>query len=250
MPVQGPEHQHRLRDQRTVRRGRHDRAAQPGQEGRHRRRGGRRLRGAAVRPDGAIGATAGQYPDTMAQLGVDAVAKFARTGKRPANQPGQDFINTGTKLYTDTRSPASPSLTTTQASKICWGGKRHDHDVTASEAPAGRRTPADRDDIPQRRQNPVQAQLHAHPSLGPLAVLILAAVVFEIINTRFFSRQPVDHAAGGRGDRAARARAERHHPDRRHRPVGRRGDDPVADGDGRLAVNSRRARRCSRSSSA
>lgn len=70
---------------------------------------------------GAIGATAGQYPDKMARLGVDAVARFAQTGKRPQNQPGQDFYNTGTKLYSDDPQHGVPSLTTKQASKICWG---------------------------------------------------------------------------------------------------------------------------------
>lgn len=45
---------------------------------------------------------------------------------------------------------------------------------------------AEPDEIPQQRQNPVQAMLHAHPSLGPLVVLIVSAVVFEIINVRFF----------------------------------------------------------------
>jgi fructose transport system permease protein len=60
--------------------------------------------------------------------------------------------------------------------------------VTSSEAAGGaENTEVDREDIPQRKQNPVQAQLHAHPSLGPLAVLVVAAVVFEIINTRFFN---------------------------------------------------------------
>lgn len=40
---------------------------------------------------------------------------------------------------------------------------------------------------PQRRSNPVQALLHAHPSLGPLVVLIAAAVIFDLINNRFFN---------------------------------------------------------------
>lgn len=71
--------------------------------------------------NGAIGATAGQYPDKMAQLGVAAVAKFARTGQRPKNQSGQDFVNTGTKLYTDDPQHGVASLTTSKASKICWG---------------------------------------------------------------------------------------------------------------------------------
>jgi fructose transport system permease protein len=47
--------------------------------------------------------------------------------------------------------------------------------------------PPAEDRVPQQRQNPVQALLHAHPSLGPLAVLIVSAVVFECINTRFFN---------------------------------------------------------------
>jgi fructose transport system substrate-binding protein len=72
---------------------------------------------------GAIGATAGQYPDKMAQLGIDAIAKFAKTGKRPHNPPGKDFINTGTKLYTDQPQHGAAGLTSQQAQKICWGGK-------------------------------------------------------------------------------------------------------------------------------
>ena len=57
-------------------------------------------------------------------------------------------------------------------------------DVTSSDAPED--APTERDENPQRRQNPIQAQLHAHPALGPLAVLIIASIVFGIINTRFF----------------------------------------------------------------
>ena len=72
---------------------------------------------------GAIGATAGQYPDKMARLGVDAIAKFAKTGKKATNPPGKDFTNTGTKLYTDDPQHGVAGLSTTQAQKICWGGK-------------------------------------------------------------------------------------------------------------------------------
>jgi fructose transport system permease protein len=42
-------------------------------------------------------------------------------------------------------------------------------------------------EVPGRRANPLQAQLHAHPSLGPLIVLVVAAVVFDVINPRFFN---------------------------------------------------------------
>jgi fructose transport system substrate-binding protein len=70
---------------------------------------------------GQIGATAGQYPGKMALDGVDAIATYAKTGKKPANQPGQDFYNTGTELYTNTPQPGQPSINSAAASKICWG---------------------------------------------------------------------------------------------------------------------------------
>jgi fructose transport system substrate-binding protein len=70
---------------------------------------------------GAIGATAGQFPGKMAVSGVDAISAFAKTGKKPTNQAGQDFFNTGTQLYTDTAQPGVPSITSAAASKVCWG---------------------------------------------------------------------------------------------------------------------------------
>ncbi|TAM70553.1 MAG: sugar ABC transporter substrate-binding protein [Microbacteriaceae bacterium] len=70
---------------------------------------------------GEIGATAGQFPGKMALEGVDAIAAFAKTGKRPTNQAGQDFFNTGTQLYTDSPQAGVASITTSAASKICWG---------------------------------------------------------------------------------------------------------------------------------
>ena len=55
--------------------------------------------------------------------------------------------------------------------------------VTATPgAPSGAAPPSAR-----RRANPFQAALHAHPSLGPLIVLIVAIIVFGIINSRFFA---------------------------------------------------------------
>ena len=70
---------------------------------------------------GEIGATAGQFPGKMASLGVDAIAQYAKTGKKPANQPGQDFFNTGTKLYTSSPQPGVASITPKAAQKLCWG---------------------------------------------------------------------------------------------------------------------------------
>ncbi len=52
-------------------------------------------------------------------------------------------------------------------------------------APAGAPGTAAEAEPAVRRGNPVQALLHARPSLGPLAVLILASVIFDLINTRF-----------------------------------------------------------------
>ncbi|TWP35423.1 sugar ABC transporter substrate-binding protein [Leekyejoonella antrihumi] len=70
---------------------------------------------------GEIGATAGQFPGKMALEGVDAIAQFAKTGKKPTNQAGKDYFNTGTKLYTDSPQSGVPSITTAAASKVCWG---------------------------------------------------------------------------------------------------------------------------------
>jgi fructose transport system permease protein len=54
--------------------------------------------------------------------------------------------------------------------------------VSAADLPPGT------DETPRRRRgNPVQELLHAHPSLGPLVVLVLAAIVFDLINGRFLN---------------------------------------------------------------
>jgi fructose transport system substrate-binding protein len=71
--------------------------------------------------NGEIGATAGQFPGKMALEGVDAIAKFAKTGKKPTNQAGQDFYNTGTQLYTDSPQSGVASITAAAAKNKCWG---------------------------------------------------------------------------------------------------------------------------------
>jgi fructose transport system substrate-binding protein len=70
---------------------------------------------------GRIGATAGQFPGKMAVEGVDAIAQFAKTGQKPTNQPGQDFFDTGTQLYTESPQPGVASITSAAAAKQCWG---------------------------------------------------------------------------------------------------------------------------------
>ncbi len=70
---------------------------------------------------GKIGATAMQYPHRMASLGVEAVVAFVRTGRKPENTTGLDFLDTGVTLVTDAPVPGIPSISSEQALKQCWG---------------------------------------------------------------------------------------------------------------------------------
>ncbi len=65
--------------------------------------------------DGIIGATSQQYPLLMASDGVEAIADYIKTGKKPESK------DTGEKLVTDHPVPGVPSITSDQAMKICWG---------------------------------------------------------------------------------------------------------------------------------
>ncbi len=64
---------------------------------------------------GIIGATAQQYPLLMAADGVEAVAKFIKTGEKPKS------IDTGEQLVTDHPVPGVPSINTDEGAKLCWG---------------------------------------------------------------------------------------------------------------------------------
>ncbi|HEY3719255.1 MAG TPA: substrate-binding domain-containing protein [Roseiarcus sp.] len=64
---------------------------------------------------GVIGATSQQYPLLMASDGVEAVAEFIKTGKKPKS------IDTGEKLVTDHPVPGVPSIDTAEGMKLCWG---------------------------------------------------------------------------------------------------------------------------------
>ncbi len=72
---------------------------------------------------GTIGATSQQYPVKMAQLGVEAIAKFVRTGEKPQVSPGLDFYDTGVALVTDKPVNGVESIDTTKGAEICWGKK-------------------------------------------------------------------------------------------------------------------------------
>ena len=51
----------------------------------------------------------------MASKGVEAVAEFIKTGKKP------ESIDTGEQLVTDHPVPGVPSITTDEGMKLCWG---------------------------------------------------------------------------------------------------------------------------------
>jgi fructose transport system substrate-binding protein len=65
--------------------------------------------------EGIIGATSQQYPLLMAADGVQAVADFIKTGKKPTS------IDTGEKLVTDHPVAGVPSISVDEGMKLCWG---------------------------------------------------------------------------------------------------------------------------------
>jgi len=71
--------------------------------------------------EGIFGATSQQYPSKMADLGMKAIVKLAKTGKKPQTSQGLSFFNTGSQLVTDKAVPGLKSITSDQGSKICWG---------------------------------------------------------------------------------------------------------------------------------
>ena len=71
--------------------------------------------------DGTLNATAQQYPEKMAVLGLRALVDLVKTGKKPGNTPGLGYFNTGVRLVTNASVSGMTSLNTTEASKVCWG---------------------------------------------------------------------------------------------------------------------------------
>uniref|UniRef100_UPI0013E2AD78 sugar ABC transporter substrate-binding protein n=1 Tax=Solirhodobacter olei TaxID=2493082 RepID=UPI0013E2AD78 len=70
---------------------------------------------------GIIGATAQQYPLKMASMGIEAIAKFAKTGEKPQASKGLDFFNTGTNLITADPQKGVPSISVKKGLALCWG---------------------------------------------------------------------------------------------------------------------------------
>jgi fructose transport system substrate-binding protein len=68
--------------------------------------------------DGQIGATSQQYPLKMAQMGVEAVVKYAQTGEKPSG-----YTDTGVTLITDKPQAGVDSQDTVFGLENCWGEK-------------------------------------------------------------------------------------------------------------------------------
>jgi len=64
---------------------------------------------------GVIGATSQQYPLKMAQMGVEAIAKFAKDGSKPQN------TDTGVTLVTDQPADGVESKDSAWGLQNCWG---------------------------------------------------------------------------------------------------------------------------------
>ena len=70
---------------------------------------------------GVIGATSMQFPLLMASMGVEAVAEYAKSGKKPQPTPGLEFYDTGVALITDKPVEGLPSITSKEGLSKCWG---------------------------------------------------------------------------------------------------------------------------------
>jgi fructose transport system substrate-binding protein len=71
--------------------------------------------------EGVIGATSQQYPLLMASLGIEAIAKFAADGTKPAPTEGKAFFDTGVALITDKPVDGVESIDTAKGTELCWG---------------------------------------------------------------------------------------------------------------------------------
>jgi len=70
---------------------------------------------------GVIGATSMQFPLKMAELGVQAIAAYAKDGTKPQPTPGKDFYDTGTQLITDDPQAGVEAKDSTWGKQNCWG---------------------------------------------------------------------------------------------------------------------------------
>jgi fructose transport system substrate-binding protein len=71
--------------------------------------------------NGVIGATSMQFPIKMAELGVEAIAKYAKDGTKPQNTAGKNFYDTGVQLITDDPQAGVEAKDSTWGKQNCWG---------------------------------------------------------------------------------------------------------------------------------
>ncbi|MFC4065771.1 substrate-binding domain-containing protein [Actinoplanes subglobosus] len=71
--------------------------------------------------NGVIGATSMQFPIKMAELGVAAIAEYAKTGAKPQNTAGKDFVDTGVQLITDQPQAGVEAKDSAWGKQNCWG---------------------------------------------------------------------------------------------------------------------------------
>jgi fructose transport system substrate-binding protein len=70
---------------------------------------------------GVIGATSMQFPIKMAELGVAAIAEYAKTGAKPQNTAGKSFVDTGVQLITDDPQAGVEAKDSAWGKQNCWG---------------------------------------------------------------------------------------------------------------------------------
>jgi fructose transport system substrate-binding protein len=70
---------------------------------------------------GVIGATSMQFPLKMAELGVEAIAAYAKDGTKPQATPGKDFYDTGVQLITDDPQAGVEAKDSSWGKQNCWG---------------------------------------------------------------------------------------------------------------------------------
>ncbi|BCJ44063.1 sugar ABC transporter [Actinoplanes ianthinogenes] len=71
--------------------------------------------------NGVIGATSMQFPIKMAELGVEAIAQYAKDGTKPQNTAGKDFVDTGVQLITDDPQAGVEAKDSAWGKQNCWG---------------------------------------------------------------------------------------------------------------------------------
>jgi fructose transport system substrate-binding protein len=57
----------------------------------------------------------------MASMALEAIAEFAKSGKKPEKTPGLDFYDTGATLITAKPADAVPSISVEEGMNLCWG---------------------------------------------------------------------------------------------------------------------------------